>query len=183
MNTEGHMIYLELFWVFFFINVLGYGGGPGTIPLLQHEVVTNFQWLTESEFTEALAMGNSLPGAIATKMSAYIGYSQAGLAGAFVATLATVAPSVTLMLSLMGLLTKHKDSPKVKRLTRYVRPAIAVLLGLITIDMFSATLNDPASLQLMLLAAISFVLMKRMKVHPALVVLGALAYGSTILAN
>ena len=33
------MMYWDIFWSFFIANILGYGGGPATIPLIQNEVV------------------------------------------------------------------------------------------------------------------------------------------------
>ena len=67
------MIYLQLFWAFFISNILGYGGGPPSIPLIQAEVVDTYKWLTLKEFGDILALANALPGPIATKMATYIG--------------------------------------------------------------------------------------------------------------
>lgn len=139
--------------------------------------------MTYAEFAEMLAIGNSIPGPIATKLSSYIGYSQGGILGAVIATIVTIAPSLLMMLALMGLITKHKNSPRVKRLTLYVRPTVAVLLGTIALQMFSMVWEDRASLQLIILAIISYVLLERIKMHPALVVLVALIYGATVLAR
>ncbi|GAA3318633.1 hypothetical protein GCM10020331_022220 [Ectobacillus funiculus] len=52
---------------FFLANVLGYGGGPASIPLMYAEIVTHHHWLTNTEFSNMLALGNALPGPIATK--------------------------------------------------------------------------------------------------------------------
>ena len=84
------MTYVQLFLAFFFPNIIGYGGGPATIPLIEHEVVEKYGWMTKSEFSEVLALGNALPGPIATKMAAYIGYDVAGVFGAAIALFATV---------------------------------------------------------------------------------------------
>ena len=175
------MIYLELFWVFLYANFLGFGGGPAIIPLIEHEAVTTFAWLTEVEFAEALAMGNALPGPIATKMAAYIGHSQAGIAGASVALFATIAPSLIMMLALMGLLTRYKDAPPIKKLTQYIRPTIAVMLLDITLRNFIATYNGVGWVHLLILGGVSWLCLIKLKVHPALLVLGALVYGALLL--
>ncbi|MBW1824896.1 MAG: chromate transporter, partial [Deltaproteobacteria bacterium] len=65
---------MVLFYTFAKIGILGFGGGHAMIPLIQIEVVDNYKWLTIEEFTEALAMANSLPGPITTKMSFFTGY-------------------------------------------------------------------------------------------------------------
>lgn len=176
------MIYWQLFLAFFIPGILGYGGGPASIPLVQNEVVENYEWLTVNEFSEVLALGNALPGPIATKMAGYIGYQEAGILGAAIAVFATVAPSLLLMIGLLGLLYKFKDSPKVKRMTNYIRPTIAVLLGVMAFEFFLSSYEGAGLWQSLILIIASFLLMEKWKVHPAFVILGALAYGGIFLA-
>ena len=176
------MVYLEIFWVFFMTNILGYGGGPATIPLIQHEVVEVYGWLTETEFTEVLAMGNALPGPIATKMAGYIGFIQGGILGAVLALIATVLPSVILMVALMSVLTKYQDSPQVKKLTLYIRPTVAVLLGVIAIQLLISSWQTISQIHLVIIAAASYLFLEKFKFHPALVVVGTLVYGALLLS-
>ncbi|GAY77202.1 chromate transporter [Sporolactobacillus inulinus] len=90
------MIFWQLFLAFFIPGILGYGGGPASIPLIENEVVGHYHWMTVTEFSNVLAFGNTLPGPIATKMAGYIGYEVAGVLGSLVAEFATVAPSLVL---------------------------------------------------------------------------------------
>ncbi|PGL73059.1 chromate transporter [Bacillus sp. AFS055030] len=170
------MIYLNIFWAFFVANILGYGGGPATIPLIQKEVITR-GWLTNQEFNEALAMGNSLPGPIATKMAGYIGFHEGGILGSFLAVFATIAPSLILMLTLMGILYKYRHSIQVKRMTLYVKPTIAVLLGVMAYNSFQDSYFQIGIGQFLFLGVISYILMEKVKLHPAFIVMGALLYG------
>ncbi len=75
------MIYWQLFLAFFIPNIVGYGGGPAIIPLIENEVVGTYGWMTHQQFAETLALGNALPSPIATKMAGYIGYAIAGVGG------------------------------------------------------------------------------------------------------
>ncbi|RAK20415.1 chromate transporter [Anoxybacillus vitaminiphilus] len=175
------MIYWQIFLAFFIPGILGYGGGPSSIPLIENEVVDRYGWLTVNEFSEVLALGNALPGPIATKMAGYIGYQQGGVLGAFIGIFATVAPSLILMIALLQLLYKFKDSPQVKRMTNYIRPTIAVLLGGMTVDFFSASYHDVGTWQTLLLAVLSFLLMEKWKIHPAYVITLSLVYGALFL--
>jgi chromate transporter len=175
------MIYVQIFLAFFIPGILGYGGGPASIPLVENEVVDHYGWLTTNEFSEMLAMGNALPGPIATKMAGYIGYEQGGILGAIVGVFATVAPSLILMITLLGLLMKYKESPRVKRMTTYIRPVIAVLLGIMTYDFFFSAYEGAGIWQTLFIGLVSFFLMERLKVHPAYVIAGALVYGGLVL--
>jgi len=175
------MIYLQIFWVFFISNILGYGGGPSIVPLIQHEVVAVYGWFTPAEFTEIFAMGNALPGPIAPKLAAYIGFNQAGVLGAVIGVIATVAPSAILMVILMGLLKRHKDSPRVQRLTRYIRPTIAVLILDVGLRSLVLGWEGVGVLHVLVLAGTSLLLLTKVKTHPGFIVLGALVYGAVFL--
>ena len=175
------MIYWQIFLAFFIPGILGYGGGPATIPLVENEVVDRYGWLTVNEFSEILALGNALPGPIATKMAGYIGYEQAGILGASVGVFATVAPSLILMIALLSLLMKFKDSPKVKKMTGLVKPTIAVLLGSMTFGFIANSFDGIGITQTVIIAAVSYILLEKRKIHPAYVIGGAIIYGALVL--
>ncbi len=171
------MIYWSIFLAFFIPGILGYGGGPASIPLVEKEVVDRYGWMTTQEFGEVLALGNALPGPIATKMAGYIGYVEGGILGSVIGLFASVAPSLILMIALMMTLMKYKDSPKVKNITKMIRPVIAVLLGAMTLQFFVTSVEATGTLQTVILVAASYWLLEIKKVHPAFVILLALAYG------
>mgnify|MGYP001389429992 FL=1 len=175
------MIYWQIFMANFMANLLGYGGGPASIPLLEYEVVHRYGWFTVSEFSEMVALGNALPGPIATKLAGYIGYEMGGILGVVVALFGTVAPSLILMIALLGLLLKFKNSPKVKRLTQYVGPTIAVLLGVMTYNFFFNSFEGSGMVHTVILGMASFIALEKFKLSPVYVVLGALTYGAVFL--
>lgn len=175
------MIYWQIFMANFMANLLGYGGGPASIPLLEYEVVHRYGWFTVSEFSEMVALGNGLPGPIATKLAGYIGYEMGGVLGAAVALFGTVAPSLIMMIALLGLLLKYKDSPKVKRLTQFVRPTIAVLLGVMTYNFFFDSFEGSGLVHTAIIGIVSLIALEKFKLSPVYVVLGALTYGAIFL--
>lgn len=178
------MIYVQIFFAFFIPGILGYGGGPSSIPLIEAEVVNRYQWLTTAEFSDMLALGNALPGPIATKMAGYIGYQQAGILGASVALFATIAPSLLMMIVLISFLMRHKESPQVQKMTQYVRPVIAVLLIIMTVDFFitSVHVEGAGIWHTIFLSVVSFIFIEKRKIHPAYVVVAAMVYGAVFLA-
>lgn len=176
------MIYWEIFLAFFIPGILGYGGGPASIPLIENEVVDRYGWMNVNEFGEVLALGNALPGPISTKLAGYIGYQQGGILGGFIGVFSTVAPSLILMIVLLSLLYKYKDSPKVKRMTIYIRPTIAVLLGVMAFSFFFTSYSDTGIWQTLIVGILSYLFLEKWKVHPAFVILGAMGYGALFLA-
>ena len=81
-------LYINIFIAFFRSGMLGFGGGPSSIPLVHKEVVGTFKWMNDDEFSDVLALGNTLPGPINTKMAGYIGYRVGGIMGLIVALIA-----------------------------------------------------------------------------------------------
>lgn len=172
------MIYWQIFLAFFIPGILGYGGGPASIPLVEKEVVDRYGWMTTQEFGEVLALGNALPGPVATKMAGYIGYTEGGILGSLVALFASVAPSLIMMIALMVTLLKYKDSPKVMNITKMIRPVIAVLLGAMALQFFMTSYDTSGNIQTIALIVISYWLLENRKMHPAYVILMALVYGA-----
>lgn len=172
------MIYFEIFLAFLIPGVLGYGGGPASIPLVEREVVGTYGWMTTGEFAEVLALGNSLPGPILTKMGAYIGYEAGGVLGSIVAVTASVLPSLVVMILLATLLYKLKGTNKFKTLTTLIRPVIAILMGVIVVDFLFNSLEVSGSFHTIFLIVVSFILLQIVKIHPAFVIVIGLIYGA-----
>ena len=176
------MIYWDIFWSFFIANLLGYGGGPATIPLIQNEVVNNNDWMTLSEFGDVLAIANALPGPIATKMAGYIGYDLGGIIGAIVALAATILPSAIAVILLFKFVNLFKDSPKIKLMTKSVQPIIAILLAVMAYQFFLTAYENSGAFHLALLALAGYFALSKMKIHPSLVIVCALFYGGVFLS-
>ncbi|MCE3026751.1 chromate transporter [Salinicola sp. DM10] len=175
------MIYWELFLAFFIPNIVGYGGGPAIIPLIENEVVGRYGWMTSQQFAETLALGNTLPSPIATKMAGYIGYDVAGIGGSAIATFATVAPSLLLMLVALGTLYRYRDSIKVKSMSQWVRPVIMVLMAYLTWSFAAEGVDNAGWLHAAIIGAAATLLLWRFKLHPIWAVLLGLIYGGLLL--
>ena len=57
------MIYLQLFISFFKIGIFAFGGGYAIISLIQHEIIIH-GWITQSEFTDIIAISQTTPGPV-----------------------------------------------------------------------------------------------------------------------
>ena len=81
-----------LAWVALKVGALAYGGGFVIIPLMHHDAVNRYGWMTESQFLDAVALGQVTPGPIVLTVS-YVGYAAAGLGGGLLATAVAFSPS------------------------------------------------------------------------------------------
>lgn len=165
------MSYKNLMIGFTRAGLLGYGGGPASIPLLRFEAVDNYHWMDDQEFGEILAMGNALPGPISTKMAAYIGYRVKGYGGATVAVLATILPTVIAMILLLSLLYQFKDSNIVAGAIKAIGPVIGVMLGKMTYDFFMKSKKTFGWIRALIVTAGAFVIIEPLAIHPAIAIL------------
>ena len=128
---------LTLFATFFKIGLFTFGGGYGTIPLVQQEVVSH-GWLDEATLVQYIGICESTPGPIAVNMATFVGSSQAGLAGSFCATLGVVLPSFIIILLIAAVLRSFRKNRFVDAAMSGIRPVVA---GLITATGLSVTLK------------------------------------------
>lgn len=171
----------NLFVAFARANLLGYGGGPSVIPLMKAEVVDTFGWVTNDEFASALAVGNSLPGPIAPKMSAYIGYKVSGGMGALVSVIGTVLPTALLMIALAALLMRYQNHPVVAGMIKAVKAVVFALFVQLAFDFFRFAWPATAGWVPALIGAGALVALLAFHVHQALVVLAAMVIGGVLL--
>ncbi|MEW8979870.1 MAG: chromate transporter [Symbiobacterium sp.] len=178
-------ILLDLFVDFGRATLLGFGGGPSIVPLYEHEAVEVFGWVTREEFGTALAMGNALPGPIATKITMYIGYRVAGWPGALVALLAVTLPVGIVMIALAGLMLRFKDSPVLRGMVNGIRPVVFVMLLTLAFDFagyaFQPLGTGPLRWLPFGIAAAFFISTHYFRLSPIYGVVGALALGAIFL--
>jgi chromate transporter len=83
---------LALTWVAFKVGALSYGGGFVIIPLMQHDAVHTYHWMTDAQFLNAVALGQITPGPVVQTV-AVVGYAAAGIGGGLLAALVAFGPS------------------------------------------------------------------------------------------
>ncbi|UOR10365.1 chromate transporter [Halobacillus amylolyticus] len=174
MKTQWH-----LFVAFFRVGMLGYGGGPASIPLVHKEVVGKYQWMDDSEFGDILALANTLPGPIATKMAGYIGYRVSGWIGLINAVMAVMIPTIFLMIVLLGSLTSVQGVGWVEGMTSAVMPVVGVMMAVLTWQFFNKARKGMGWIQTILFTIGVLVLLELLHVHPGIII--AVLLGAAIL--
>lgn len=162
--------YVELAVGFARTGVTGYGGGPSTIPLIEYEAVQKYKWMTEEEFGEILALANTLPGPIATKMAAYIGYKVKGYLGATVAILTHILPSIIAMFVLLGVLYSFRKSPIVGGMVKGVTPVIGFMLLEMAYRFFQNGRKGLGLSKMVVLSAVSLLFIQFLDIHPGILI-------------
>lgn len=157
---------------FFKSGMLGYGGGLSAIPLMQHEVVDIYKWMDDEEFADILAIANTLPGPINTKLAGYIGWRVGGWLGMINAIIAASVPTAILMVLLLTVLNAFKDKPWVQGMSKGVIPVAGVMIGTLAWGLLKLSDRLMGWGPTLILSAISLVVMQVFNIHPALLILG-----------
>ncbi|WP_077624732.1 chromate transporter [Sediminibacillus massiliensis] len=166
----------HLFLAFFRVGILGYGGGPSSIPLVQKEVVEKYKWMSDEEFANVLALGNSLPGPIATKMAGYIGYRVSGIMGMINAVLATIVPTIVFLIILLTFLASMSGNPIVQGMTNAVVPVVGVMLAVLTYNFIIKAKGGLGWALTGILAVGSLILIEIAGLHPGILIAALLIY-------
>lgn len=131
-------IYLKLFWTFFKIGLFGFGGGYGMLSLIQNEVVEKQKWISNSEFTDIVAVSQMTPGPIGINSATYVGYKaieNAGMTrteavcGSLLASFSVMLPSFILMLLISAFFMHYKDHKSVQTVLKWLRPVVVGMLA------------------------------------------------------
>ncbi|RJX37304.1 chromate transporter [Paenibacillus pinisoli] len=177
-KTSGGNPYVQLSWAMIKTGVLGYGGGPSVIPLIRYEAVMQYKWIDDEEFGEILALANALPGPIATKMAAYLGYRLKGTMGAVVSVLAHIVPSTVAMLALLSAVQWLSGSAFIQGMIGAVIPVIAVMLAMMAYEFGERAVKGLGIWAGAGFFVLSFILLQLIQLHPAIVIMVFLVYGA-----
>ena len=171
-------IYIQLFLSFFKIGLFGFGGGYAIISLIQHEIEVH-GWMTQSEFTDIIAVSQMTPGPIGINSATYVGYTASGtVLGSIIATFAIVLPSFLIMLTLVRFFFALQGNKYLEWAFLGLRPAVIGLIGAAAILLMNRdNFIDYKSFIIFLLA---FLLSFTGKFHPILLILMAGVAGFVI---
>ncbi len=149
-----------LFLSFLKIGLTGFGGGLAVLTHIRHIVVIERRWLSEQDFVEALALGQSLPGTSAGNAVTYIGFRLRGWRGAAVSLTGFILPSMLMMIALAILYDRFRALPNTEQLFHGFNAAVVALIAVTAWRMARHTSSKPWQRILIVLAFAAVVLLK-----------------------
>lgn len=199
-------IYWQLIWAYIKIGIFGFGGGYAMLSLVEKAVVSP-GWISETMFTDIVAISQMTPGPIGINSATYIGFVAPGsvnpeltgigwgILGSALATLAVVLPSFFLVMYSSHFIRRHNESGVIKGIFSGLRPVVVGLIASAAIMLMNAANFNPRGISWQLwtniaICAIAFCLVyfsipykgKKVKLHPIIVIImagiaGFLIYG------
>jgi chromate transporter len=133
------MIFASLFWVFFRIGAVSFGGGYAMLPLI-FQSVERFGVMGADEFARFVALSQATPGPIAVNAATYTGFYAAGLLGALAATVGIAAPSFVYVLLVMRFMERFEKNRALQSAFAGIRPVTVGLIASAAVFMADSTL-------------------------------------------
>jgi len=159
----------QIFLFFLKAGAFVFGSGLAVVPFLYEGVVQQHHWLTERQFSDAVAVAMITPGPVVITV-AFIGYLVAGLAGASVAAVGIFLPVYLLTIIPMPWFKRHRENAQLKAFVAgATAAAVGAIAGAVLILGRRSIIDGPTAL----IALVSFVLLWRYKVPEPLLVAGA----------
>lgn len=118
----------EIYWKFFKMGAVTFGGGYAMLPILRREVVENSGWMKEEDILDYYALSQGLPGIIAINTGVFIGYHHKKTPGAVAAALGVVTPSVLIISVIAFFMAGFKDNVYVKHALSAISVCVVALI-------------------------------------------------------
>lgn len=96
------------------IDLMAFGGGFASIPLMNREIVDIRAWLSNSVFLDGIALGQITPGPIVITAT-FVGYLVKGFTGAVLATIGIFMPSFLLVVGITPYFSQLRTFPLFNR--------------------------------------------------------------------
>jgi len=134
IHQTPHASLLEIFTLFLYIGLTGFGGGMAIVALVERMVVKEKQWVTPEEFLHGLAFGQIL-GPFSLNSCTFVGYRLRGVAGGVLAATGFLLPSFLMVSLLAWIYLRFQHLHLLKKALAGTNPVVIGLICAVVLDM------------------------------------------------
>ncbi len=146
MGATSWKLLAQIFWAFFKIGPVTFGGGYAMIPLIEREVVIRRNWVKSKDIADIFAISESIPGAIAINSATFVGFRIAGFPGAIAAMSGVLLPTFAIVIALCTAFLQVQDNPKIEAAFRGIRATTVALIVFAGIKIAKTAVLDKTTL-------------------------------------
>lgn len=157
----------KLFWIFFKIGLVLFGGGYAMLPFLRTEIVEKEKICSMEDITNYYAISQCIPGLVGGNVSMLLGYKARGVSGAFFSVLGVCLPAflaIILIFSFLSLITGYS---LVNNIFYVLDIAVCVLIFLTVLELLRYSIIDRFSAFIFVVAFVAAFL----KISPFVIIL------------
>jgi chromate transporter len=128
-------------------------GGPAMVPYIGKMAVEKRKWLDEQTFRDGVALCQTIPGATAMQLSAYVGFRARGVSGAAASFIGFGLPAFLLMVGLSALYVRSHTLPPVVALFNGLQTIVVAIVANATVSFAKTSLKRFGDIMIALTAA------------------------------
>ena len=168
-----YKLLLDIVFTFIKIQLLSFGGGHASIPIVQNEIVEIKHWMNMEEFSNLLAMDELTPGPLAINCATFVGKHLAGIPGSIAATIGCIIPSAVIALLFAKMYRKYFQNYTFVNVLLGLRCMVIALLATTALSLILSNINTSLSLSLqyIIITIVSFIVFIKFKPNPLLVII------------
>ena len=161
---------LQLFFFFFRISAVTFGGGIAILGMVKLGL-TERKDITELEFSDMLSLAASVPGPLAVSMAWLLGKHYRGIKGSIAAVAGAVIPPFLIVLFLSPIILRYSGTPQVQGFFKGVLAGTGAIITMAVFENVRSTLSSgwwnivPAALVILMIGFLG--------IHPLLSMLAA----------
>lgn len=162
----------KIAWFFTKAGAFVFGSGLAIVPFLHSGVVTEYHWLNEKEFVDAVAVAMITPGPVVITV-AFIGYLVNGVMGACVAALATFLPCYLFTIVCAPYFKKYGNNKSIKSFVEGITASvIGSLVGAVVI-IGTRSITDITTAIIAVLSILALIYIKKIQ-EPYIILISAI---------
>jgi chromate transporter len=162
-----------IFLFFFKISAIIFGSGYVLYAFLYNDLVVNYQWISQAQLIDAIAIGQFTPGPVFTAAT-FIGYLLAGVPGALIASVGVFLPAFIYVAITSPFLSQMRQSKSLSFFLDGVNVASLALMIVVCFNLASAMLTNSLAISIFV---VSLGILWRFKVNSAWLILVAATIG------
>jgi chromate transporter len=160
----------QIFFSFFKIGLIGFGGGSAVAPLIHEEFVTKHKFITDDEFLEIVSIANMLPGPSMPQMASIIGFKKSKIWGAIVATVAIIFPMSIAFTIIMASLDRYVSTEYLNAVFSPVLAVVAAVLVSLSKRVYVSIHESINNFTILLIILVAFFNIYVLNIHPSILI-------------
>ncbi len=161
----------RLLGYFLWLGTFGFGGPIATVGYMQRDLVEHRKWVTEPEFLNGVALGQTMPGPLAAQVVMWVGYLRAGAVGALATAGAFIVPSFAAVLAVAVFYVRSQGLDWVQSIFYGVAPGVMAIIAIAAVKL--ARLTNRTDLRLWAISAVTLTVTAVTGAEIALLFVGA----------
>lgn len=163
----------QLFLYFLRIGAILFGSGQVLFAYINYDIVSRFQWLTQRQLIDAIAVGQFTPGPVSSAVT-FIGYLIEGFPGAIFSTIGIFLPSFFVVLLMGKTLPYLVKSPIVQNFFDGINAGVVALIFAVGLSLIHSSITNIEAVVFLLLGMLALI---KYKIDPALLILSGVLIG------